>query len=83
MARKILSLNLWSLCVLKTHFSAIFRNLNSHEKPDTVSTEAPCRKEQAGTGPSQRHIQGSKIAKGLPSVNLQYSKIEKPKKWTE
>ena len=35
---------------------------------------------QAGTGPSRRHIQGSKIVKGLPSVNLQYSKIEKPKK---
>ena len=35
---------------------------------------------QAGTGPSRRHIQGSKVAKGLPSVNLQYSKIEKPKK---
>ena len=35
--------------------------------------------EQAGTGPSRRHIQGSKIAKGLPSVNLQYSKIEKAK----
>ena len=34
---------------------------------------------QAGTGPSRRHIQGSKIAKGLPSVNLQYSRIEKPK----
>ena len=32
------------------------------------------------SGPSRRHIQGSKIAKGLPSVNLQYSKIEKPKK---
>ena len=38
---------------------------------------------QAGTGPSRRHIQGSKIAKGLPSVNLQYSKIKKAKKWTE
>ena len=35
---------------------------------------------QAGTGPNRRHIQGSKRAKGLPSVNLQYSKIEKPKK---
>ena len=35
---------------------------------------------QAGTGPSRRHIQGSKIAKRLPSVNSQYSKIEKPKK---
>ena len=39
--------------------------------------------EQAGTGPSRRHIQGSKIAKGLPSVNWLYSKIEKAKKWTE
>ena len=35
------------------------------------------------TGLSRRHIQGSKIAKGLPSVNLQYSKLEKPRKWTE
>ena len=36
-------------------------------------------KKQAGTGPSRRHIQGSKIAKRLPSVKyslLQYSKIE-------
>ena len=34
---------------------------------------------QAGTAPSRRHIQGSKIAKRLPSVKyslLQYSKIE-------
>ena len=34
---------------------------------------------QAGTGPSRRHIQGSKIAKRLPSVKyslLQYSKID-------
>ena len=38
------------------------------------------RRTQAETGPSRRHIQGSKIAKGLPSDNLQYSKIEKPKK---
>ena len=52
---------------------------------------------QAGTGPSRRHIQGSKIAKRLPSVKyslLQYSKIENfwkknfrknyiLKKWTE
>ena len=28
-------------------------------------------------------FQGSKIAKGLSSVNLQYSRIENPKKWTE
>ena len=30
-------------------------------------------------GPAQVVIQGSKIAKGLPRVNLQYSKIEKAK----
>ena len=35
--------------------------------------------EQSGTRPSRRHIQGLKIAKGPPSVNLQYSKIEKAK----
>ena len=36
-------------------------------------------REQTGTGPSRRHIQGSKIARGLPIVNLQNSKIEKAK----
>ena len=39
----------------------------------------PLADKQAGTGPSRRHIQGSKIAKRLPSVKyslLQYSKIE-------
>ena len=55
------------------------------------------KSKQAGTGPSRRHIQGSKIAKRLPSVKyslLQYSKIENfteknfqkftySKKWTE
>ena len=53
--------------------------------------------QQAPTGPSRRHIQGSKIAKRLPSVKyslLQYSKIKNfrkkyfekitnSKKWTE
>ena len=36
------------------------------------------KRKQAGTGPSRRHIQGSKTAKRLPSVkySLQYSKIE-------
>ena len=42
---------------------------------------------QAGTGPSRRHIQGSKIAKRFPSVKysfLQCSKIENvSKKWSE
>ena len=45
----------------------------------TIVYESILILKQAGTGPSRRHIQGSKIAKGLPSVNLQYSKIEKPK----
>ena len=38
---------------------------------------------QAGNGPSRRHIQGSKIAKGLQSVKyslLQYPRDEKLKK---
>ena len=52
---------------------------------------------QAGTGPSRRHIQGSKIAKRLPSVkysftvleirnflkNFFFEKITYSKKWTE
>ena len=52
---------------------------------------------QAGTGPSRRHIQGSKIAKRLPSVKYSFTvlehrnflekkifeKITYSKKWTE
>ena len=33
-------------------------------------------KEQAGTGPSRRHIQGSKIAKRLPSVKYSFTVLE-------
>ena len=36
-------------------------------------------KKQAGTGPSRRHIRGSKIAKGLPSVNLRTRKSKSQK----
>ena len=32
--------------------------------------------EQAGTGPSRRHIQGSKIAKRLPSVKYSFTVLE-------
>ena len=46
-------------------------------------TDSPFNKKQAGTGPSRRHIQGSKIAKQFASVNLQYSKTKIEKKWTE
>ena len=31
---------------------------------------------QAGTGPSRRHIQGSKIAKRLPSVKYSFTVVE-------
>ena len=36
-------------------------------------------KEQAGTGPSRRHIQGSKIAKRLPSVKYSFTEVENRK----
>ena len=43
--------------------------------------------QQAGTGPSRRHIQGSKIAKRLPSVKYSFTVVENrnflEKKWTE
>ena len=32
--------------------------------------------QQAGTGPSRRHIQGSKIAKRLPSVKYSFTVLE-------
>ena len=34
------------------------------------------RRKQAGTGPSRRHIQGSKIAKRLPSVKYSFTVLE-------
>ena len=34
---------------------------------------------QAGTGPSRRHIQGSKIAKRLPSVKYSFTVVENQK----
>ena len=36
-------------------------------------------KKQAGTGPSRRHIQGSKIAKRLPSVKYSFTEVENRK----
>ena len=36
-----------------------------------------CIEKQAGTGPSRRHIQGSKIAKRLPSVKYSFTVLEK------
>ena len=34
---------------------------------------------EAGTGPSRRHIQGSKIAKRLPSVKYFFTVVENQK----
>ena len=36
-------------------------------------------KKQAGTGPIRRHIQGSKIAKRLPSVKYSFTVVENRK----
>ena len=61
----------------------------------TIFRQPSCK--QAGTGPSRRHIQGSKIAKRLPSVKYSFTvlenrnflkknffeKITYSKKWTE
>ena len=41
--------------------------------------KANMRKQQAGTGPSRRHIQGSKIAKRLPSVKYSFTVLENRK----
>ena len=61
------------------YFRYNLRHYGDYEYPQ--ETGFPQVLQKAGTGPSRLHIQGSKIAKGLPSVNLQYSKIEKPKKY--
>ena len=41
-----------------------------------VMNKRPSVVEQAGTGPSRRHIQGSKIAKRLPSVKYSFTVLE-------
>ena len=44
-----------------------------------ISTKAARQTQQAGTGPSRRHIQGSKIAKRLPSVKYSFTVLENRK----
>ena len=55
----------------------------SHEtSPQSASTdilEHYWNVEQAGTGPSRRQIQGSKIAKRLPSVKYSFTEVENRK----
>ena len=62
-----------------------------------LTLDCICNVKQAGTGPSRRHIQGSKIAKRLPSVKYSFTvlenrnflkkkfskKLHTQKKWTE
>ena len=43
---------------------------------DTFVEKASERLNKAGTGPSRRHIQGSKIAKRLPSVKYSFTVVE-------
>ena len=47
-----------------------FKSVEFKTKPET---------KQAGTGPSRRHIQGSKIAKRLPSVKYSFTVLENRK----
>ena len=42
----------------------------------TSKTASRLKLKQAGTGPSRRHIQGSKIAKRLPSVKYSFTVLE-------
>ena len=45
-------------------------------RPDTKNSDLTVTFKQAGTGPSRRHIQGSKIAKRLPSVKYSFTVVE-------
>ena len=75
---------------------AVF-NLPKNQRRKNQSITKQRKEKQAGTGPSRRHIQGSKIAKRLPSVKYSFTvlenrnflkkkffeKITYSKKWTE
>ena len=52
------------------------RNLGCNISRTTVPDDTHCSNQQAGTGPSRRHIQGSKIAKRLPSVKYSFTVLE-------
>ena len=68
-----------------------------YQKVHVEASEINDNLKQAGTGPSRRHIQGSKIAKRLPSVKYSFTvlenrnflkknfskKLHTQKKWTE
>ena len=61
----------------KTFFAADFvgRTISSEHTLEHVNFI----EKQAGTGPSRRHIQGSKIAKRLPSVKYSFTEVENRK----
>ena len=74
---RILSLGKCRVVPKTLRCSSCSQNVSFLVKVEGASTKTNWK--QAGTGPSRRHIQGSKIAKRLPSVKyslLQYSKIE-------
>ena len=51
-------------------------NLKKSEMAQRRKPRATFSKEQAGTRPSRRHIQSSKIAKRLPSVKYSFTVLE-------
>ena len=57
------------------------RNASEHYGNPKMKCDVNVNKktEQAGTGPSRRHIQGSKIAKRLPSVKYSFTVLENRK----
>ena len=82
-SEKLLNFQLQHAFKLNDNSNIQFFQKNHQIFSNCVGFTRVSKVKQAGTAPRRRHIQGSKIAKGLPSVNLQYSKIETPKKWTE
>ena len=65
-------------------FTPAFRALGECDYVIIIIWDEICQKrdeicfnvQQAGTGPSRRHIQGSKIAKRLPSVKYSFTVVE-------
>ena len=53
--------------------------LNERRGSKNGGEKVRMKRKQAGTGPSRRHIQGSKIAKRLPSVKYSFTVFEKRK----
>ena len=62
-----------SIVATPYNFSSYFKRVLP---PDFNIVYSQQKTKQAGTGPSRRHIQGSKIAKRLPSVKYSFTVVE-------